>query len=344
MSISIREIARLAGVSRGTVDRALNDREGINPEIKAKILKIAADVGYRSNRAGRMLGLRKNPQCLGIQMPSRGNDFFLDVRAGLERAAAELADFGLTLKIRTMKGYDTETQVRQIQELVEEGISGLALVPIDRPAIAQLLRDLAARDLPVVTFNSDIECGERLCYVGNDYLASGRIAAGLLGLIADGRPLRVLVMTGSVQILGHNQRISGFCRLIREEYPQIKVLDIMENQDDDNLAYERVAAALENYPDLDVLYLTAAGVAGACRALEDKAGSRSIKVICFDQTRSTQPFLRSGLITATIGQEPFQQGYLPVKILFDYLLDGTKPQPLVLTRNEIIIREHLPPA
>ncbi len=45
MSVSIREIARLAGVSRGTVDRALNNRPGINPDIKQQILQIADQGG-----------------------------------------------------------------------------------------------------------------------------------------------------------------------------------------------------------------------------------------------------------------------------------------------------------
>jgi len=74
-NVSIKQIADLAGVSRGTVDRALNDRYGIDPDLKARILKIATDLGYRSNRAGKMLSIRKSPLRIGVQMPSIGNDF-----------------------------------------------------------------------------------------------------------------------------------------------------------------------------------------------------------------------------------------------------------------------------
>jgi ABC-type sugar transport system substrate-binding protein len=48
------------------------------------------------------------------------------------------------------------------------------------------------------------------------------------------------------------------------------------------------------------------------------------------------------LITASIGQDPWQQGYQAVKRLFDYLLDGTLPPDRIITRNEIMIREHFP--
>ncbi len=341
MSLSIKQIAELAGVSRGTVDRAINGREGINPEIKAKILAIAAEAGYRTNRAGKMLGIRKKPFKIGIQMPAVGNDFFVDVQAGLGAAAVELADYGLELMIRTMKGYSVEKQIAQIRDLVAEGIHALAFVPIDHPDISSLLNELSEREIPVMTINTDITVGPRLGYIGNDYFHSGTIAAGLMGLIAGKRPLKTLILTGSTRILGHNQRIAGFEQTVKQNYPEIGILDVEENQDDDNKSYQLVKAALTRWPEMDALYLTAAGVAGACQALQDHAGERRITLICFDQTKSAAPFQKSGLITASIGQEPFQQGYLAIKLLFEYLLDGTKPPPRTLTRNEIFIREHL---
>ena len=341
MSVSIREIAKMAGVSRGTVDRALNDRPGINPDLKARILKIARDVDYRSNRAGLMLGLRKKPLCFGIQMPSEGNDFFIDVRRGIREAVHELADFGLSVKILTMKGFSVEKQLDQIRQLLDEGIQGLIFVPIDHPKITALLDELQEKQIPVMTFNNDIEHGCRLSYVGNDYIASGQIAAGLIGLLSDGKPLKTLIMTGSVQVLGHNQRISGFHQVIKKYYPSVEIVDVLECQDDDQTAGEKVSEALERWPHLQAIYLTAGGVAGACEAIRRKGYAGKIKVVSFDLTARTQAFLKEGLITATIEQEPYQQGYRPVKLLFDYLLDGTKPPQRCLTHNRILIREHM---
>ncbi len=341
MSVSIREIAKMAGVSRGTVDRALNDRPGINPELKARILNIARDVDYRSNKAGRMLGLRKKPLCFGIQMPSQGNDFFIDVRRGISAAMQELADFGLSSKILTMKGFSVEKQLSQIRQLLDEGIHGLIFVPIDHPKITALLDELQEKQIPVITFNNDIEHGCRLSYVGNDYIASGQIAAGLIGLLSAGSPLKTLIMTGSVQVLGHNQRISGFHDVIKSDYPQVDIVDVLECQDDDQVARERISRALEQRPDVQALYITAGGVAGACEAIRVRGCAGKIKVVSFDLTDRTKAFLKEGLITATIEQEPYQQGYRPVKLLFDYFLDGTKPPQRCLTHNRILIREHV---
>jgi LacI family transcriptional regulator len=340
MGLSIRQIAAMAGVSRGTVDRALNHRAGINPQIRAEILAIAAATGYKTNRAGKMLGIRKNPLKIGIQMPAVGNDFFLEVRRGLEQAAVELADFGLILVIREMKGFTVATQIAQVRSLLAEGINALAFVPIDHPDVAGLLDELAAARLPVLTLNTDVASGPRLGYVGNDYARSGAIAAGIFGLLAAGQPLQVLIVTGSRQVLGHNQRIAGFCRTVRQRYPEIAVLDILENQDDDERSCQMVREALTRWPGLDALFLTAGGVAGACRARREFAGSRQIRIICFDQTPGIESYLQDGTIAASIGQEPFRQGHEAVRLLFDYLLDGTAPPLRTLTRNEIMIREH----
>ncbi len=341
MGVSIRQIAQLAGVSRGTVDRALNDRAGINPQIKSRIQAIAAEKGYKTNRAGKMLGICRKPLRIGIQMPAIGNDFFDEVRQGIDQAAAELADLGLVLSVRTTKGFAVDNQIAQIRSLLAEGISGLAFAPIDHPDVTGLLAELAAARIPVAFFNTEISTGPHLSYVGNDYTRSGRIAAGIFGLLSAGQQLRTLIITGSTQILGHNQRIHGFNQVIRRYYPAVTILDIQENQDDDERSASLVSDALQRWPDMNALYLTAGGVAGACRALQESAGGRLIRVVCFDQTHSTAHYLREGVITAAIGQEPVRQGYESVRQLFDYLLDGTAPPRRTLTRNEIWIREHL---
>ena len=73
---TIKEIAALAGVSRGTVDRVLNDRGAVNPETAEKIRKIAKELDYKPNRAGLVLAAQKKRLKLGVILFSTGNPFF----------------------------------------------------------------------------------------------------------------------------------------------------------------------------------------------------------------------------------------------------------------------------
>ena len=68
---TIKEIAELAGVSRGTVDRVLNKRGAVNPKTEAKILEIAKALDYKPNRAGIVLAAQKKKCALTDSERSR---------------------------------------------------------------------------------------------------------------------------------------------------------------------------------------------------------------------------------------------------------------------------------
>lgn len=339
---SIKEIAALAGVSRGTVDRALNNRDGVNYEVAERIRRIAAEKGYKTNRAALALAARKKPLKIGAIFPAEGNLYFEDVIAGLRAAEQAYADNGVTVSLRTMKGFSVEHQLHLIDELMAEGIQALVIAAINEKTIVHKVNDLVKQGIPVITANTDIEKSKRLCYVGTDYQKSGEIAAGLMGLVADGRPLRTVIYTGSIHILGHNQRITGFNAAVRKYHPTIKILDVFETLDDADKAYSNTLRILEKYKDLDAIYMTAGGIGGTCKALVDTGNAAKIKLFTHDFTSETRPYLESGVISATICQDPFQQGYMPVKIFFNYFLDRQAPEAdLIYTKIDILIRENL---
>ena len=73
---TIKEIAELAGVSRGTVDRVLNNRGSVNAKTAEKILEIAKAVDYKPNRAGLALAAQKRRLKLGVILFGNSNPFF----------------------------------------------------------------------------------------------------------------------------------------------------------------------------------------------------------------------------------------------------------------------------
>ena len=90
MAITLQQIADLAGVSRGTVDRALNNRGRIKPEVEQRIKKIAKDVGYKPSRAGRALAMAKKNIKIGVILQLAQTPFMKDVLIGLKAGKNEI--------------------------------------------------------------------------------------------------------------------------------------------------------------------------------------------------------------------------------------------------------------
>ena len=82
MGVTIRQIAEAAGVSRGTVDRALNNRGRINPQVKERIEQIARDMGYRPNQLGRALSMSRNNRIIGVILQSVETPFMQETTSG----------------------------------------------------------------------------------------------------------------------------------------------------------------------------------------------------------------------------------------------------------------------
>lgn len=336
MALTVKDIAKLAGVSRGTVDRALNNRSGINPEVAQRIRQIAAEHGYVPNTAGKALAAKANPISVGVVINSRGNPFFDEVFRGIEKAKEELSDLALNLIVVEDKGYDPQRQAQSIMELAKQGVRGLAVTPINDNQIAACLNNI---NIPVVTLNQDIEHVNKVCFIGCDYENSGKTAGQLMGLICAGET-DVGIITGSVKMQGHNKRIHGFSRVIETSFPNLHIVDIVENNDDDDESYAVTTTLLQEHPKLGALYLTAAGVEGAIKAVREQ--NFSGRIICFDDTEQIRSFVSEGLIHATICQHPFEQGYRAIRILFDVIMGRGQPEEKVIyTHSEIKIKENI---
>ena len=90
MAGTIKEIAEKAGVSRGTVDRALNNRGRIRPEVAERIRAIADEMGYKPNQLGRALSMSRNNIKIGVILQGAETPFMKEVLKGIQEACAEV--------------------------------------------------------------------------------------------------------------------------------------------------------------------------------------------------------------------------------------------------------------
>ena len=335
--MTAQEIARKAGVSRGTVDRALHGRDGVNPETAERIRRIAAEAGYTPSRAGRALVIRE-PVPIGVIMSSRGNPFFDDVRQGMLDAREDYLDFPVQMNFRALRGYREEEQLSALKAFLESNVRGVALTPVNSPAVARMIGEFAKKGVPVVTVNTDVEKSARCLYVGCDDDAAGRTAGKLMGLMTGGRG-HALVVVGSRAVLGHMKRLRGFEESTAKEYPCLTVTTV-ENNDDDGESYRAVKDALASRPDIDCVYFAAAGAVGGVKACRGRVAPD--RILLSDDIEAHRQLILSGSAAAAICQQPRQQGYQAMKALLKNVLIGQKPDgDTLFTRSEIKLRYNL---
>lgn len=315
MSITVKEIAELAGVSRGTVDRALKNRAGVNPQTRERVLDIAKQYNYKPNLIGKALAFSKHDVTVEVILNSVGNPFFDEVKKGIYAAEKEYADYGLKINITELKGYNVDDIINILDNLPED-TKNIVLTPIDDAKLAKKVDSLIDNNVNVITLSSDITVSKRISYVGCDYFKSGETAGRLVGLLSGGSA-NLCIVTGSSLHKGHRLRVEGV-RKITSEYENINIIDVIENNDDNKRAYESMKKVLMNDSNIDFVCITAGGVTGTLKAIEES--QRKIKVCSFDDIQATRKAMQNGKILATICQQPFEQGYNAIKSIFDIVV------------------------
>src|SRR4051812_43333276 len=123
----IREIAESLRVSIGTVDRALHDRPGINPQTRTKILEAARKLGYRPNLAARFLSSQKRVR-IGINLPREIASFWDLIRDGIADAATSSETNGVEIVPRVYPRLG-EGEASALKEALKDDIQGLVIAP-----------------------------------------------------------------------------------------------------------------------------------------------------------------------------------------------------------------------
>jgi methyl-accepting chemotaxis protein len=178
------------------------------------------------------------------------------------------------------------------------------------------------------------EACQRLFYVGPDGYVQGQACGEAMGrAVGKGQ---VLIVTSSFEHAGLELRRKGFAGTLHEHYPGIEIVQSIESPYPAAEMRAAVAPMLKKYPRLAGVYVTVAG-AGAAWAVADAGLAGKITLICHDLVDEAMPYVVKGVISATIGQDPYAQGHDPVIHLFNHLVAGWQPsESRMLTSMDLV--------
>jgi LacI family transcriptional regulator len=287
------------------------------------------------------LVLKKQNIKLGFILEPVNNPYFVELKRGVEQRIVELGHYGISSYLFIMNSLEEREQLQLMDKMYDLGISGLALNAISSPGIRDKIDSFVDRGIRVVTCNTDNIASKRNCFVGFENELSGRLAAELLAKFTGGRG-KFVVEVGFKFIQAHMDRLKGFTDKIAESYPGISVLRIMESEEDNPTLMINTFDALEAHPDINGIYLTCFGIDGIVNAIKLKKTEKKIDIVCHDLMPPIADYIREGLVSATICQDPVKHGYMAMKILSEMVINNREPKKRIyLTSTNIKLAENL---
>ena len=331
MSVTLKDLAKASGVSIGTVSRALNDKNEVSAKTSERIRQLAQELGYIPNRAGRALSSQKSINYVGIVIQSINSPFFDDIKKGIDMALKEFKDLGIDVILKEHEGWDDKLQVKALEELEESGCKSFVICSVDSHLIREKISELTEKGYPVVLLNNDLPGSPRLCFVGPDYLKSGKIAAAMVDRCHPNTDVKVLIVVGSKSHIGHRTRLEGFIEELKSRRSNFEIVDIIEGNDQDIVTQQVTMKAFLKNPEINVVYMaTGSGVSGLGAAIIADSVHKRFVVAC-DEIYTTKELVKNDIIDFVICQAPVTQGYQVIKKLHDYLNKiGNSPEDYIV--------------
>lgn len=342
-NIRIKDIAEMAGVSEGTVDRVLHNRGKVSKSASDKVKRILAEINYKPNLIARTLGSNRNYQ-LAIVIPNPERDpYWKQSFEGIKQAESELVQFGITLAIDYLF-FDQHVK-ESFQEMTLKAFhskpDGILIAPLFYYASMPFFKVLKESRIPFVQINTFIKEAEALSFIGQDSFQSGKLAAELISFgHTNDHNFGILHidedLTHSIHLIEKERGFKSFFGSDNKERDQIQTFSIPAP---DQPGFQKQIEAVLNTPNLNGLYVSTSKTYVVARELERRR--LKIRLIGYDLLEENLDFLRKGYIDFLIHQNPRRQAKLGVRSLANYLLFEKIPPTLNLFPLEIISRNNI---
>src|SRR6185436_18455630 len=272
--LTLRDIARQAGVSLATVDRVLHNRPGVRPDTVRRVKETIQRNAFQPHVAAAELS-RGQSRRFAFVMPSGPNLFMQQIESCLGEMSGWLSARRLAVQTVATDVFDPAVLAATLESLADD-FDGVAVVALDHPSVRAAINDLVDTGTNVVTLVSDVPSSRRHHYIGIDNIAAGRTAGALVARLVGQTSGKVAILAGSQGLRDHAERIFGFNQVMASEFPGLNVLPVLEGRDEDERSEQLMSRLLGKHTDIVGLYNVGAGTQGVAKALIDSGREKQV--------------------------------------------------------------------
>jgi LacI family transcriptional regulator len=341
--IRIKDIAEIAQVSIGTVDRVIHKRGEVSDATRERIRKLLKEYNYKPDIHASSLALKK-PIRLAVVMPGvAGEHTFWNLpESGIRRAMEELAHYNISVDTFYFNQFDHQDFVRCLNEFPYELVQGVLFSPVFQEESLSFLNHCEKCNLPVVLFNSLLDVPSIRSFVGQDAFHSGYVAAKLINYgMEPGRDVAIINMSVRTDHYAHIvNREKGFRAYFEERSDRLNQLLTLDlhGADDHRLEAQLMEACKEH--DLAGLFVTNSRVYKVAAFLAQQ-GHRNVRLVGYDLLPESIHYLKLEIIDFLISQKPEEQAFRGLSSLFYLVAFHREPEARQMMPIDIITRENL---
>lgn len=320
--IRIKDIAKMADVSVGTVDRVLHGRSGVSEASRKRVEEILEKLNYQPNMYASALASNKKYAFACLLPQHETGEYWTEVENGIHEALTTYSDFNITVRLSYYDPYDYRSFAHAAHDIIEQRPDGVLFAPTIPQYTTPFTNELEALHIPYIYIDSNIKEIPPLAFFGQNSRQSGYFAARMLMLLARDEKEIVIFRKIHEGIVGSNQqenREKGFRQYMKEYHPSCNILELdlhAERNDEDALMLD---AFFQQHPTVrnGITFNSKVYIVGEYLLNRNKS---DFNLIGYDLLERNVACLKQGSVYFLIAQQPELQGYNGIKALCDHLI------------------------
>ena len=321
--VTIKDIARIANVSVGTVDRVIHNRQGVSEKTKVKVNKILKENNFKINVIARSLAMKKK-YTVAVLIPEfrEENLFWKSPLMGISKASDEVLSFGVEVELFSFNQSDCDSYLKQFELLIKLNPKAVILAPFFLKETKLMVSKLEAKGIPYMFLNLEAEGFNNCSFIGQDSYKAGYLNSNLFNNIVI------------------EKRIKGFEDFFKKNKIKFKIRNVnFDDLEDVNLISKTINTLLNDDKSIKGILVPSSRIATISNCISEQ-NLVNIRLIGFDTTEQNIEQLRKNRITFLISQKSFNQGYTAVNEMADYLIHNKVPQKKIFFPIEIVTKEN----
>lgn len=321
--IRIKDIAKMADVSVGTVDRVIHGRTGVSESSRKRVEEILKQLDYQPNMYASALASNKRYSFACLLPQHEMSEYWTEVENGIQEALKTYSDFNITVECFYYDPYDFRSFSEESERILKLEPDGVMMAPTLPQHTAPFTEALKLREISYIYIDSNIKDETALAFFGQNSHRSGYFAARMLMLLAGEQANEVVIFRKINEgIVGSNQqerREIGFRQYMQEHHPNCTIweLDLHAKRDSEDLLM--LDEFFAQHPTLrnGITFNSKAYIIGEYL---QKHSEKQFNLMGYDLLKRNVECLKQGSIFFLIAQQPTLQGFNGIKTLCDYLI------------------------